>query len=82
MHVETANERISEDLHFVIRNECFWCASFFGATHRVGACPSCCKNAVEFMPLSRNERYTFGYSASTGVVLEFSVQNRARTQAA
>jgi hypothetical protein len=72
MLAETAAKRIAESLHFVICNECFWCASFFGATHRVGACPTCRKDAIEFLRLSRNECYTFGYSPSSGVVLDFS----------
>lgn len=72
MFAETAKE----SLHFVICNECFWCASLFGATHRVGACPSCRNVAVEFLPLSRNERYTFDYKQGTGVVLEFSIQSQ------
>ncbi|AIC16678.1 hypothetical protein [Nitrososphaera viennensis] len=66
---------------FLICNECFWCASCLDPGFAAGSCPSCNAAAVEGMPISPNERYTFDYSANSGVVLEFTPEGRAKSRA-
>lgn len=57
-------------VRFLICNICFWCASYLDS-RSVAACPSCKGSMIEDMPVSANERYTFGYNQREGVVLEF-----------
>jgi hypothetical protein len=60
------------DVHFMICNSCFWCASVL-ADRRLDKCPCCnCKDFLESMPLVPDESYKFSYSAAKGVALEFA----------
>ena len=57
--------------HFLLCSSCFWCASDLNLRGTVEICPSCMNGKVESMPISDNEIYTFHYSATRGVTLEF-----------
>jgi hypothetical protein len=80
MLAESETKKRGDSVHFVICKECFWCASLFGI-RSLDACPSCSEKAIEFMPISCNERYNFSYSVDTGVVLEFSVDHNRKALA-
>lgn len=77
-----ASRKISERANFVICNECFWCASFLGTESAIKTCPSCSKNAIEVIPVFRNEKYAFEYNVSTGVILDFSLESKEKTRGA
>ena len=81
MLAESETKKSGGSVHFVICKECFWCASLFGI-RSLGACPLCFEKAIEFLPISNNERYNFSYDVDTGVVLEFSVDHNRKTLAA
>ena len=81
MLAESETEKRGGSVHFVICKECFWCDSLFGIGS-LDACPLCFEKAVEFLPISNNERYNFSYGADTGVVLEFSVGHNRKVLAA
>ena len=72
-HTEERNEMkwTFEQPHFLLCNSCFWCASDLNLRGTVEICPSCLNGKVESMPISDNEIYTFHYSATRGVTLEF-----------
>ncbi|WP_148701612.1 hypothetical protein [Candidatus Nitrososphaera evergladensis] len=75
-------ERIAaRQAQFLICNECFWCASCLDPEFATGNCPSCNAAAVEDMPISANERYTFDYSVDRGVILEFTPKVRTASRA-
>jgi hypothetical protein len=61
-------------IDFLLCNSCFWCASYLnlGSGFIVIQCPSCKETAIESMPISANDAYSFDYSPLTGVMLEFS----------
>lgn len=80
MLAESTTEKIAgSSAHFVICNACFWCASLLdGIGTLIDVCPSCSEKAMESLPLSRNERYTFSYNTVAGVVLEFSIDGKRK----
>ena len=80
MLAESETKKRCGSVHFVICKECFWCASLLGISS-LDTCPSCFEKAVEFLPISNNERYNFSYDADAGVVLEFSVDHNRKTLA-
>jgi hypothetical protein len=81
VEIGSAAKRSGESAYFIICNECFWCASLL-VFEPVSACPSCSKSMIEVMPLASNERYAFDYSASTGVMLEFSPKVNGKASSA
>jgi hypothetical protein len=64
-------------IDFLICNSCFWCASYLDSENSLipFECPSCKQKAIECMPISVNDAYSFHYNQATGVILEFSVRN-------
>jgi hypothetical protein len=72
-HTEERNgiKSTFEQPHFLLCGSCYWCASYFSLRGTVEICPSCMNGKVESMPISDNEIYTFHYSATRGVTLEF-----------
>jgi hypothetical protein len=68
-----------KEIHFLICESCFWCASHFNnIDHTVTTkCPSCSNNRVESIPISYNEVYKVDYNPKRGVTLEFSTPNAA-----
>lgn len=72
-HEDRAASEIKK-IDFLLCNSCFWCASYLnlGSGFIVIQCPSCKENAIESMPISANDAYSFEYSPLTGVMLEFS----------
>ena len=64
--------RISEPIHFVICNSCYWCASLYSDLKTV-KCPVCNNdNNMESIPISENESFKVNHDSRTGIVLEFS----------
>lgn len=65
---------VIKKIDFLLCNSCFWCASYLnlGSSFIVPQCPSCKENAIEWMPISTNDAYSFDYNPVTGVILEFS----------
>jgi uncharacterized paraquat-inducible protein A len=56
---------------FVLCNECFWCASALNTRQfNIDKCPKC-RNSISSMPLEDNDAYTYRYSSSRGVELDF-----------
>ena len=64
--------RISDEIHFLLCQSCFWCASYFNYSEVVTRCPTCESNSIESLPISNSEFYTFNHDRTRGVTLEFS----------
>jgi hypothetical protein len=70
-----------KEIHFLICESCFWCASLLCPNDNnndnpaditiTKHCPSCSNNRVESLPISYNEVYKFDYNPKRGVTLEF-----------
>ncbi|MFZ0512397.1 MAG: hypothetical protein WAM14_12380 [Candidatus Nitrosopolaris sp.] len=63
--------------YFMICQTCFWCASYIDIMGNMDelpykVCPTCNHTAIELLPLSNNEHYSFEYTATRGIVLEFT----------
>ncbi|MDQ6666856.1 MAG: hypothetical protein M3Y53_01365 [Thermoproteota archaeon] len=63
---------VAKEIHFLLCESCFWCASCLNITKTVTRCPSCSDARLESMSISDNEIYKFGYDPARGVTLEFS----------
>ncbi|HYT43673.1 MAG TPA: hypothetical protein VEP90_15140 [Methylomirabilota bacterium] len=65
-------------IDFLLCNSCFWCASYLnlGTSFIVVQCPLCKENAIEWIPISANDAYSFDYNPVTGVIVEFSNRNK------
>jgi hypothetical protein len=61
-------------IDFLLCNSCFWCASYLNlrTSFIVVQCPLCKENAIEWIPISANDAYSFDYNPVTGVIVEFS----------
>jgi hypothetical protein len=64
--------RLPTQIHFLLCNTCYWCASDIGSKSKFTKCPSCNSLEVESMPIAKNELYKFDCYAKRGVTLEFS----------
>ena len=73
------NTRKGKEIHFVICQSCFWCASRLNSIEdeaiSTSKCPSCSNNRVESIPISYDEVYKFDYDPKHGVILKFSAVN-------
>jgi hypothetical protein len=74
------NTRKAKEIHFLICESCFWCASRLNRIEdeaiSTTKCPSCNNNTrVESMPISYDEVYKFDYDPKRGVILKFSTVN-------
>jgi len=65
-------------IDFLLCNSCFWCASYLNlrTSFIVVQCPLCKENAIEWIPISANDAYSFDYNPVTGVIVEFSNRNK------
>lgn len=65
---------VIKKIDFLVCNSCFWCASYPNLENSLipSQCPSCKEKAIEWMPISVNDAYSFDYKPVTGVILEFS----------
>jgi hypothetical protein len=62
-------------VHFVICNECYWCASYFGIddleSSHVLDCHACNSRNTELMSISADESFRIEYSLTRGMEIEF-----------
>lgn len=56
---------------FLICDECFWCASGLINELDIESCPQC-ERPISCTPIAKNEGYTFNYTHSRGVEVEFT----------
>ena len=69
---ETTRYPVGFQLHFLICNSCFWCASCVYDLYKINKCPICNENTtVESIPLTNHEAYRFDYDNERGVTVEF-----------
>jgi hypothetical protein len=68
-----------KEIHFLICESCFWCASRLSRIEdeaiSITKCPCCSNNRVESIPISYDEVYKFNYDPKDGVILKFSAVN-------
>lgn len=64
--------KIVRKKYFLICNSCHWCASYFRNGNSLLKCPQCEYDEIECMPIGDDENYSFNYSPTKGVELEFS----------
>ena len=71
---DSRTSSVIKKIGFLLCNSCFWCASYLNLENSSipFQCPSCKQNAIEWMPISVNDAYSFDYNPETGVILEFS----------
>jgi hypothetical protein len=67
--------RISNDIHFIMCQSCFWCASYINRSRLLmsidNKCPLCHDSRIESMPISYDEIYRLNYNRTSGLVLKF-----------
>ncbi len=63
-----------KEIHFVICENCFWCASYLSAS-AAEQCPLCAESRIEAIPISSNEEFTFNHEPKAGLVLNFAVRS-------
>jgi hypothetical protein len=70
---------VIKKIDFLLCNSCFWCASYLNVENALITfqCPSCKEKAIEWMPISLNDAYSFDYTPATGVILEFSNRKKS-----
>ena len=67
------NSKVSAQVHFVLCETCFWCASCFKIYKRsVAKCPCCNSIRLKSIPICDNEVYKFGHDPKRVVALELS----------
>ena len=64
--------KLPRQIHFLLCNTCYWCASDIGSKPKFTKCPSCNSFEVESMPIAKNELYKFDCYPKRGITLEFS----------
>jgi hypothetical protein len=64
--------KLPRQIHFLLCNTCYWCASDIGSKPKFTECPSCNSIEVESMPIAHKELYKFDYHPKRGITLEFS----------
>jgi hypothetical protein len=64
--------KLLRQIHFLLCNTCYWCASDIGSKSKFTRCPSCNSVEVESMPIAKNELYKFECYPKRGITLEFS----------
>ena len=72
-------------IYFVIRNSCYWCASYFSiddleslsrSSSHVLNCPICNSHNTELMPIATDESFRIEYSLTRGMEMEFYKTNK------
>ncbi len=66
----TATARISENVSFLICDNCFWCASVLTAIYE-SKCQSCGRQILSSVPIMNNERFIVEADRKRGVTLSF-----------
>ncbi len=72
-----APKRIARHVRFVICGRCFWCSSLLREDLKIDICPSCYDDGIEDLPISHDERYTFGQTSERGIVLVFTRESKS-----
>ncbi|MFZ0221525.1 MAG: hypothetical protein WAM42_07505 [Candidatus Nitrosopolaris sp.] len=65
---------IPTQIHFILCERCYWCATFFNIKSPLDKCPSCNSIRIDSIPVSNNEVGKFRYDALRGVTREFSMR--------
>ena len=73
--IEQLQIRNNSSIQFGVCTSCYWCASIF-RPEVFSVCPTCKGESLDFMPISRDESYTFEYDEKRGVVLDFTPPKR------
>jgi hypothetical protein len=48
------NKELSKQIHFMICESCFWCASYISSKSiSIAKCPNCYNNKIEWMPIPK-----------------------------
>jgi hypothetical protein len=69
-----------DHIYFVIRNSCFWCASYFGieglaSSSQILGCHVCNSHDIELISISTNESFRIDYNVTRGMEMEFYRSN-------
>jgi hypothetical protein len=73
--IEQLQIQNNSDIQFGVCSTCYWCASIF-RPDVISSCPTCRRETLDFMPISRDENYSFEYDEKRGVVLNFTPSKR------
>jgi hypothetical protein len=66
------HDHSTQPCHFQICQSCFWCASTLYENRLIEKCPACFGKRIDSLPVSANEKYSYGLSGPAGVSLSFS----------
>jgi len=77
---EKYHRKIRSQLHLVLCQTCYWCATFLNINKTpIFKCEYCDSIKLESIPVSDNEMCKIRYDPSRGVTMEFSMrENTAR----
>jgi hypothetical protein len=64
--------KLARQIHFLLCNTCYWCASDIGSKSKFTKCPSCNSVEVESMSIAKKELYKFDCYPKRGITLKFS----------
>lgn len=69
-HNPVRQTRIANVVHFIICNNCFWCASILDE-HYESKCPSCNNEIISAVPVMQNENFLVEVDKKRGISLTF-----------
>jgi hypothetical protein len=53
-HDGEGNKELSKQIHFMICESCFWCASYISPKSiSIAKCPNCYNNKIEWLPIPK-----------------------------
>jgi len=69
-------EEVYRQIHFLLCQSCFWCASYISSRSvSIAKCPNCYNDRIKWMPLSEVNLYKLGYNARRGDSLVHTIQH-------
>jgi hypothetical protein len=74
-----ANPKKNENI-FILCDSCFWCATYLVKNFlpMENGCPSCLETQLSSFPIMPNESFTFNYTETHGVELEFGFRTKKK----
>ena len=66
-HDAAGYKELSKQIHFMICQSCFWCASYISSkTISIAKCPNCYNNKIEWMPILKVDLHKLTCSPKEG----------------
>jgi hypothetical protein len=66
-HDRDNKKELSRQIHFLLCESCFWCASYMSSKNiSIAKCPNCYSNKIEWMPISKVDIDKLTHSSKQG----------------